>query len=45
MGDNGLDIIAFDEFEQFKARRIQQVITGHCLMNDIEDETKRVVVC
>ncbi|KAL3708851.1 hypothetical protein TMatcc_002639 [Talaromyces marneffei ATCC 18224] len=44
MGDDRFNIITLDEFEQFEACRIQQVVTGHCLMDDIKNKPKSIVV-
>ena len=36
MGDEGLEVFAFDELEEFEAGAIQEVIPRHCLKDYVE---------
>ena len=44
MNNKGLDGFALDEFKKFEAGRIEKIIAGHCLVDDIQDQTKSIVV-
>lgn len=44
VADDGLDVFAFDEFEEVEAGGVEEVVAGHGFVDDVEDEVEGVVV-
>lgn len=45
MENKRFDIFPLDKLKKFKTSRVEQVVARHCLVDDVENQLKRVIVC
>lgn len=45
MEDERLDVFPLDKLKKFKTGRVEQVVARHCLVDDVENQLKSVIVC